>query len=237
MFCQPYRYGANPIFLLDLEPQVAILEEASAGIGILVGEGKMKKLILLLIVLLVSVTHAEPLPISSYYNGQQDEFFDLGSEGILNLRVIEKIYKDNEAQIIQDWTGYTGVADYVYGFQVFSEPSSTAALTYFAITGVNPSAITDVQNDIDASESLNSGIIQSGGIEPISSYYNASVTEAIWQFDEGTLIPGEQSWYLFLYSDYDIDEIGMTGFRVTPVPEPTTLLLLGMGGLLIRKRK
>lgn len=196
----------------------------------------MKKTLLLSIVLLVSFTvNAESLPDSSYFSGSHSESFDLGSEGILDLRLEYEIYKDNEGQIIQGWTGYNGVADYVYGFQVFSEPSSTASLTYFVITGVNPSVITDVQNDIDASESLNSGIIQSGGIEPISSYFNASVTEAIWQFDEETLVPGEQSSYLFLYSDYDM--IGMTGFSVTPIPEPTTLSLLAFGGLLLHKRK
>ena len=30
---------------------------------------------------------------------------------------------------------------------------------------------------------------------------------------------------------------GSVGFRVASIPEPTTLLLLGMGGLLIRERK
>ncbi|MBM4102912.1 MAG: formylglycine-generating enzyme family protein [Planctomycetes bacterium] len=41
------------------------------------------------------------------------------------------------------------------------------------------------------------------------------------------------------YRDYDIprDEYGILGFRVASIPEPASLLLLGLGGLLIRKRK
>ena len=210
----------------------------------------MKKILftLMSLLLLVSATHAVPLPVSSYYDGQYSESFDLGSEGILDLRLEFAVYKDNEAQVMQDWTGYTGDADYVYGYQVFSEQSSSAALTYFALTGVNPSTISDVQNDIGESESLDSGGIQSEGIEPISSDFNASVTEAIWQFDEGTLIQGEQSWYLFLYSDYDWtaggievqqanDDVPIPGDGSIINPEPATLLLLGLGGMLIRKRK
>ena len=207
----------------------------------------MKKILftLMLLLLLVSATHAEPLPASSYYDGQHSESFDLGSEGILDLRLEFAVYKDNEAQIMQDWIGISDddsyvYSDYVYGYQVFSETSSTAALTYFALTGVNPSTISDVQNDIGQSESLNSGDIQSGGIESISSDFNASVTEAVWQFDEGTLIQGEQSWYLFLYSDYDWtaggievqqanDDIPIPGDEGNSIPEPATLFLLGLG--------
>jgi hypothetical protein len=206
----------------------------------------MKKILftLMLLLLLVSATHAEPLPASSYYEGQYSEFFDLGSEGILDLHLEFAVYKDNEAQIMQDWTGHTGDADYVYGYQVFSEQSSTAALTYFALTGVNPSTIADVQNDIGEAESLNDGAIQSEGIEPSSSDFNASVTEAIWQFDDGTLVQGDQSWYLFLYSDYDWIAGGIKvqpdndDIPVPEVPEPATLALLGFGTLLsLRRRK
>jgi hypothetical protein len=206
----------------------------------------MKKILftLMLLLLLVSVTQAEPLPVSSYYDGQYSESFDLGSEGILDLHLEFAVYKDNEAQIMQDWTGHTGDADYVYGYQVFSEQSSTAALTYFALTGVNPSTISDVQNDIGESESLDSGDIQSDGIEPISSDFNTTVTEAIWQFDDGTLVQGDQSWYLFLYSDYDYIAGGIEvqqpndDIPVPGVPEPTTLALLACGTILsLRRRK
>lgn len=38
-------------------------------------------------------------------------------------------------------------------------------------------------------------------------------------------------------ADYPYDEYEVFGFRVASVPEPCTILLLGLGGLLIRKRK
>ena len=208
----------------------------------------MKKILFLFVMLtlLVSVMQAEPLPLGSYYNGQHDESFNLGSEGILDLHLEFAVYKDEEAQTMQDWTGYTGDADYVYGYQVFSEQSSTAPLTYFALTGVNPSTITDVLNDIGEAESLNNGAFQSEGIEPTSSDFNATVTEAIWKFEDGALLQDDRSWYLFLYSDYDWIA---GGIEVQPdnddipvpdnsVPEPATLALLACGTILsLRRRK
>jgi len=211
----------------------------------------MKKVLftLMTLLLLVSVAHAgldrSSLPESSYYSGQHDRLFDLGSGNILDIHLEFAVYKDNEAQVMQEWTGHTGNADFVYAYQVFCDGSDADGLTYFALTGIDPSTIADVQNDISENEFLdNGGPIQSGGVAPTSSDFNASVTKAIWQFDQGTLVQGDQSWFLFLYSGYDwtkgdiqVQPRADDDIPIPGVPEPATLVLLGCGAVLSLKRK
>jgi len=209
---------------------------------------------------LVSVTHAGLLPPSSYYNGEASRSFDLDSDEVddLYLRLEFAVYRDetlsggiDEAQIIQDWTGHTGGSDYVYAYQVFCEDSSTAPLTYFALTGIDPSTIASVENDISEQDELDSTYFSSG-VQPKDDggYFNDSVTKAIWEFGDGSgaIAQGEQSWFLFLYSDYDWiagdievqpladDDIPIPGDN--DIPEPATLaLLIGGTVLSLRRRK
>ena len=108
---------------------------------------------------------------------------------------------------------------------------------------IDSASISDIENDIDEAELLNDGAIQSEGIGPSSSDFNSSVTKAIWQFENVAISQGEQSWYLFLYSDYDwiAGDIAVQrndDIPVPEVPEPTTLALLSFGTVLsLRRRK
>ncbi|MHC5200164.1 MAG: hypothetical protein ACYSO1_08670 [Planctomycetota bacterium] len=201
----------------------------------------MKKILFAILVLLlplVSVTHAglapTNLPASSYYQGQHDRSLDLGSEGTLDIHLEFAVYRDvdetspgglSEAQYMKDWTEYTGDASYVYAYQVFSEETSTAALTYFGLTGINPTTIASIEDDIHEQNELNPGSspsYSSGGEQPSDSYFNASKTKAIWEFEDGAIMEGEQSWFLFLYSDYDWIKGDIEVQRVNddiPVPE------------------
>jgi len=205
------------------------------------------------LLLLVSVTHAglapSILPPSSHYQGQHDRSINLGSEGTLDIHLEFAVYRDetssggiDESQAIQDLTGHTGNSNYVYAYQIFCEQSSTAALTYFALTGINSAAIADIQNDISQAGSLNG--TSSGGVEPSNSGFNASVTKAIWEFDGGSIAQGERSWFLFLYSDYDwikgdiqVKPLADDDIPIPGVPEPATLVLLACGALLSLKRR
>ena len=90
----------------------------------------------------------------------------------------------------------------------------------------------------------NSTVFDSEGVAPSpDGYFNDSSTKGIWEFEGGTMVQGEQSWFLFLYSaddwiagDIEIqpanDDIPIPG-----VPEPTTLALLVCGAILSLKRR
>lgn len=182
------------------------------------------------------------LPESSHYQGRHSFSYFLDDQSTISGHLEFAVYKDNEAQTMKDWTGYTGDGDYVYAYQIFSDESSTAALTYFALTGIDPDTIADVQNDIGEAESLNN-VFHSNGVEPTSGEFNDSATKAIWQFADGTLVQNEQSWFLFLYSNKDWIAGGMEiqasndDIPVPEVPEPATLALLSCGALLTLRRK
>ncbi|OQY07031.1 MAG: hypothetical protein B6I25_02710 [Planctomycetales bacterium 4572_13] len=188
----------------------------------------MKKILFVAVMslaLLVSAAHAGlapsilPTDQDTHYYGSHDRSFDLGSGDTLDIHLEFAVYAGTQAQTMQEWTGHTGGAEFVYAYQVFSESSS-----------------------ISEAESLNG--TPSGGIGPASSDFNTSVTKAIWQFDEGTLVQGTQSWFLFLYSDYDwikgdieVQPLADDDIPIPGVPEPTTLALLACGTLLSLKRR
>jgi len=207
------------------------------------------------LLLLVSATHAglapSILPSSTHYQGQASRSFDLGSEGTLDVRLEFAVYAGSEAETVRDMTGYGGDpenAAFVYAYQIFCEDTSTAALTYLALTGVNPDAIASVDTDISQIESMtapNSTVFDSGGVAPSpDGYFNDTETRGIWEFEDVTIIHGEQSWFLFLYSadDWITGDIAIQpandDIPIPGVPEPATLALLACGTILsLRRRK
>ena len=185
-----------------------------------------------------------PWTVDTYYYGANEKTFgDLG----ITVRLEFAVYNGTQADDVVEWTGYNGDADFVYAYQIFCEDAA-GSLEYFELTGLNPDSIASVEEDIHQQESLDSGSIISGGVEPAdgSGYFNAAKTKAIWEFDEGTLMQGDQSWFLFLYSnsgpisgDFSIEPLADDDIPVPDgdVPEPATLAMLAVGALLSLKRK
>jgi hypothetical protein len=209
----------------------------------------MKKILFTATMVLMSIAtvHAGLLPASSHYEGQQSRSFDLGSEGILDVHLEFAVYAGDEAVTMRDMTGYGGDpenATFVYAYQIFCDASSTAELTYFALTGVNPDAIAFPSTDAGQVGSMiapNDSVFDSEGVAPSSDgYFNDSKTKSIWEFGDTAIVDGEQSWFLFLYSNKDWtageieiqqanDDIPIPGDGGNSIPEPATLILLGLG--------
>ena len=123
---------------------------------------------------------------------------------------------------------------YVYVYEIFNY--AVSQITYFNIYGIGEGAVDDSQDNI--------GTVDDGdGVDAESSYFNSDFTKATWVFGEGTLVYGQDSVFLVMYSDnpwvpgtYDFatdDEFPvMDDDEDINVPEPGTLILLSLGTLL-----
>jgi hypothetical protein len=188
------------------------------------------------LIMCINTVTATPLPSSSYYDGSST-FYQNGLAGQLNFAVYDTQSSNEFADAGYEVPGGSNER-FIYAYQIYcNEQYSTKAFSYLAISGIGEDSISseDVIGAVKDSEE---------GIEPDSAYFNDSKTKAIWEFNKGYLVGGKNSWFLVYTSNEDYTtgtyEVLPTSDNEIPVannPEPATIIMLGLGGYLVRRRK
>lgn len=170
------------------------------------------------------------LPESSHYQGftfYDEEWEDWFGEAItLRGRIDFAVYDTwtyPDEFIGADGFENPGDSRYIYAHQIFNdyEGISESPLGYFAVLLVDEVDGFGPQED------------PMYGVEPSEAYFTGA--EMVWEFDYDWIDGGEHSQ--FLAFSKDIDWLANLYEIRPPVPEPATLILFGLGGLLLRKRR
>jgi len=189
------------------------------------------------------------LPESSYYYGQTYYSVDLGNGQILSGRIEFAVY-DTQAYP-SEFTGTApGSGRYIYAYQIFQNSgASNAALTAFVVEGIGEGAIpADNPNSYIGTDT------SVPGVDASSAFFNASLTEGNWLFEDQNIQAGENSVFLLIRSNnsikagtYDLfppedSEIPVPGEgdngTIPDIPEPATVMILSLGtALAIRSRR
>ena len=215
-------------------------------------------LIALVIVMALPVQKTLALPDSTFAEAEgnwQGTKFYRNDENTLYARVDFTVYDTANTGAEADFV--TSIVDelsltgqYIYAYQVWnSGTQSTESIESFGLTNLDG---TDITQSLDDSTSYDD---QSGyGVEPNS----VVADEALWEFDwqgDGELAPDKRSWFLLYSSDFapiagdfkirtfesdDNVDIPLDPDSVSDpetVPEPVTLILMGLGSTIVLKRR
>jgi hypothetical protein len=176
------------------------------------------------------------LPDSSYLDGLWQGISYYDDDGF-NIRIDFAVYDTlggNEIAAIEGFEA-PGDGQYIYVYQVFQHiDEGYNEVAYFSILNLDGSAVDGSM--IQCTTALDDN---NDGIEP---YPLICENQGIWVWggDIGYISTAQHSWFLVFSSDsapiagsYEVQAPGDF-----PIPEPTTIALLGIGGLaFLRKRK
>ncbi len=192
------------------------------------------------------------LPVSSYAevegNWQGDQLYT-DTENDLEVRVEFAVYHTftmtyDEGIAFINELGLSDPYPYIYAYQIF-DLAGSEEIASFAIFGIGEYPLDVVEESIHSVDDGHGGIAPKP--KPNGVYFTPSNTRGVWEFEGGTLIAGEHSWFLF-FGSYSAPVPGsyeINGPEVTPgvpleIPEPATMALLFIGGAMMisaRRRK
>jgi hypothetical protein len=186
------------------------------------------------------------LPDSSHYSGTSYYGINLGGGKIQAGRIEFAVYDTvTSPDEFGGSGGYTapGEGRYIYAYQIFNNASNdfgqtNASIPYFVIKELGADAISSGNNIGRVEDST-------GGVDATSYGLNVDRTTATFEFANGTLSAGKNSWFLILRSDqdwkkgtYSMQPPQDTEVPIpdSSVPEPMTMVLL-LGGMAILFRR
>lgn len=193
------------------------------------------------------------LPESSLYSGTS--YYNGTTDGI----VVEFSVYDRDNLTGEDETEFSSTIEmqgqYIYAYQIYNGNGSDVDIDAFSIMGigVDPEfAINDEDQITTMEDTFNDPGQTTAGVDADAYDLSADHSQVAWYFSGGTgaIGIGEHSYYLIIVSDHsmtlgtynfigiednEISVPGGDGEQVETLPEPCTMALLGLGGLILRK--
>ncbi|MGB3086833.1 MAG: PEP-CTERM sorting domain-containing protein [Phycisphaerae bacterium] len=186
----------------------------------------------------------DPNAILAWRGTQQFNAYDAGLDATLQVDVEYAVYAPSQYE--KSGTDPSSGTEYVYAYQVFNDLAGNVPVSSFSV-GLDAGADPD-----DIGSDAGSGT--AGGTAPSAGAFSGSPpTSAVWYFFNDTIDPpltNEYSEVLVFtspngpkWAPATVMDSGLSDTQnlPSPVPEPATLALMGLGGVLTflgrRRRK